>query len=443
MTFLPRIKRAPGGTFQVGRHEPAEATNEAAPIPSRRRKRRVRPLMVATHRWISIALGAVLLVVVLSGALLLLRPEIHKALNSELYNATPTDEPISQSQALASARTAFPDFAAADVILNRGVYEVQDVDYRQQVHVDPGTGRVLGIYRADGAEGAVFGFLENLHYCFFGCEEYPAHVAFLSAEVPFLSDPDFPLIGNEDITWGGLVLGLSALLLLTLAVTGIVLWWPGLRRIARSMRVRHRKGRYAVNYDLHKVVGMAAIPFLLMWAVTGASFEFKQVKDVWYWALPGDPPAETVFASTPEADRSVSMDQAVAIAERTLPGRGVVATSVPDMKVADSAYSIWLQDGVDPYAYGSYPGDAQVSVDRYSGKAAVTYGDPGTDPALSAVLMDEWGYPIHAGLPVNGWWRLLWLVLGLTPLLLAITGVTTWVMRRRMGRRRRRQTSPA
>jgi uncharacterized iron-regulated membrane protein len=402
------------------------------------------PATVWLHRWVSMAAGIVLLAVVLSGVALIWQPEIHAMLHRDLFAGTERAAPVSEQRAVAAARRAYPDFVPADVIRDRGVYQVQDADYESQVHVDPGTGRVLGMYDGSkGAEAAVFGFLENLHLCGLSCEEYPGYVPFLAAEVPLIGHASFPLIGNEDLTWGGLILGLSALVLLFIAITGIVVWWPGIRRMARGFTVRRRKGSYALNYDLHKVVGIVAIPFLVMWAVTGASYEFTQVADIWYWAMPGGaPPEEEEFASTPVKGESVTMDEAKAIAQRALPGRDVTSVSVPDRSDPASAYNVWMQDGIDPYEHGGYPGDALVSVDRYSGEAAVTYGDPPDGRRLSQVLMDDWNYPIHAGVPVNGWWRTFWLVFGLTPLLLAVTGVVTWLMRRRRGRRGR-GVSPA
>ena len=65
------------------------------------------------------------------------------------------------------------------------------------------------------------------------------------------------------------------------------MWWPGIKRLARGLRVRRRQGTYAFNYDLHNVVGLAAIPFLVMWGFTGAHFELKQVSELWYAVLPG------------------------------------------------------------------------------------------------------------------------------------------------------------
>jgi uncharacterized iron-regulated membrane protein len=417
----------------------APVTLASTPARKRRSRRRVRRTLSKIHRWASFATGIALLVVVLSGVALVYAPEIDKALAPELYRATPTDTPIPPERAVQIVREELPDFGPADVILNRGVYEVMDADYLKQAHVDPGTGRLLGVGTHDGG---VMGFLANLHMCALSCEGSPGYLPWLAAPVPWLGS-DVAVIGNDGLTWGGLILGAMGLVLLLLCVSGIVIWWPGLRDWARGWKVRRGKGRYATNYDLHKVVGMAAIPFLLMWAITGAGFEFRQVGQVWYALLPGSAPAETeeVFESTPVKGRTVSMAEARAIAAETLPGARMTSISVPDRSDPASAYHVWMADGIDPYAYGTWPGATEVTVDRYSGKAEVTYGEPGAP--LSRVLWENWNYPVHAGVPVNGWWRTIWLVVGLSPLLLAITGVATWVMRRRMrGRKRGGGTGP-
>ena len=47
---------------------------------------------------------------------------------------------------------------------------------------------------------------------------------------------------------------------------------------------------------------------------------------------------------------------------------------------------------------------------------------------------------MHSGYVVNGWWRIIWLVMGLAPLLLAITGVSTWLVRRKTRKARKKAT---
>jgi uncharacterized iron-regulated membrane protein len=53
--------------------------------------------------------------------------------------------------------------------------------------------------------------------------------------------------------------------------------------------------------------------------------------------------------------------------------------------------------------------------------------------------MQNWPGAVHMGTLVGWLPRTGWILFGLTPLLLAVTGTVTWVMRRRMGRRKKRR----
>jgi uncharacterized iron-regulated membrane protein len=158
----------------------------------------------------------------------------------------------------------------------------------------------------------------------------------------------------------------TAVMLLFLAATGLVVWWPGIRRLARGFRVRRGQGTYAFNHDLHNVIGLAAIPFLVMWGFTGAHFELKQVSDLWYAVLPGQGADEREIESKPLPGRAVSMDQAAAIARRTVPDGRLVSVSVLDRKKT-SAYLVWLSRGNDTYDHGVWPG---TSASRSTATAA-------------------------------------------------------------------------
>jgi uncharacterized iron-regulated membrane protein len=58
---------------------------------------------------------------------------------------------------------------------------------------------------------------------------------------------------------------------------------------------------------------------------------------------------------------------------------------------------------------------------------------------LAQELWQDYNFPAHSGMIVNGWWRIVWGVLGLVPLLLGITGLSTWLWTRGVRKRRRRR----
>lgn len=396
--------------------------------------RRFRPRLAIAkaHRWASFGLGIVLLLVAISGTVLLLEPEIEQVTHPSLYDTAAGPRRVGPREALATVRKELPDFnvTAASVIDNRGAWEVMDEE-EHVARVDNTSGELLGTITRGGG---VIGFVSNLHTCALGCEESPGYIPFLGK--PAQIDGFDLSLGNEG-TWGGLILAVSALLLLGLSLSGLVLWWPGRKRLPRGLKVRTRRGKYKLNYDLHKVAGFLALPFLLMWAVTGLLFEFPdQMNAVWYALTPGSAPVEAEFASEPKQGRSISEDEARAIAQDRVPGGSkLISITLPDRAVEESTYEYWFSHGIDPYRYSPWPGNYGVAVDRYTGRTHMWMPEQ-EDRTLTAAIWQDWSYPVHYGYPVGWIPRLAWVGFGLAPLLLAITGVTTWLVRRRLGRRR-------
>lgn len=414
---------------------PPPPEQKPQPQPARRRRLRPRLLIAKAHRWASFALGLILLAVVVSGTVLLLEPEIEQVTHPSLYDTDSGPREVGAREALAAVERELPAFnvTAASVISNRGAWEVMDEE-EHVARVDDTTGELLGTVTRGGG---VVGFLSNLHTCALGCEESPGYVPFLGK--PAQIDGFDLSLGNEG-TWGGFILGVSALLLTLLSLSGLVLWWPGRKRLPRSFRIRYTRGRYKLNYDLHKVVGFVAVPFLLMWAVTGLMFEFpEQVNSVWYALTPGEKPAEApefVSEKPGKNARTLTPDEALEIAQAEVPsGSKLISITVPDLAVPESTYEYWFSHGVDPYRYSTWPGNYGVAVDRYTG-ATHNWMPEQEDRTLTSAFWQDWTYPLHFGYPVGWIPRLVWVGFGLVPILLAVTGITTWWMRRRLGRRR-------
>ena len=404
----------------------AVATRPAPRARARRRRRPVRRTLIVTHRWLSLVLGLVLLVITTSGAVLVYRPEIHRWLNDQAYAASGGPATVSPGQAHDLVVAAYPDVVPDSVIAENGVLRVADAD--RSFTVDPATGAVLGEVMA---EPTWLAWTQNLHECFLTCPSLPGYAEILAAEVPGTG-----WLGHEGnpVTVGSLVLGVMGLVLLFLAVSGLWLWWPRPSRFTASLTVRRGKGRFARDTDLHKVIGMVALPLLLLWGLTGAGFEFEPVETVWTALTPGTPVTEPEVVSTEGEEPDIGVDTAAAAAGALVPAAEVVAVILPAADEPAATYTVWLADGVDPYGLTDFPGDLSVAVDRHTGAATVTSGGP--DEPLSQHLWQMWNYPVHAGFVVNGWWRLIWLVMGLTPIALAGTGVSTWLFRRRTRRRR-------
>ncbi|SDI87640.1 Uncharacterized iron-regulated membrane protein [Frankineae bacterium MT45] len=403
-------------------------------VPLRRRKP-VKRSIIFLHRWTSLLLGLLLLVITTSGAAVVYTPEWLKLTNSEIFQVSASAHPISVPQAVDIVNRAHPEFEAAGVNVYSGLYEITSAD--DDTHpgfygVDPGSGRITGYTNPNQGFMA---FMNQIHECFFTCDDYPGYLPFLEKPAPTLG-----MHWMKDVTWSGLILGTMGAFLLFLALSGIWLWWPGLKRWSHGFRVRWKKGRYARDYDLHQVIGMAAVPFLLIWGLTGAGFEFHWVGTAWYAVTGGHQPAEEdPFVSNEVKDPKtpdIGLAQAITSA-RTLAGDAkLVYASSPTADDATSTYNFYFSKGFDQYQHGAYPGEYGVAVDRHDA-SRVHASDYGHADTLSNQLWDNWNAPMfHFGQSVNGWWRIPWFLFGLTPILLAITGVSTWLAKRGVKRKR-------
>ncbi|HVX43563.1 MAG TPA: PepSY-associated TM helix domain-containing protein [Mycobacteriales bacterium] len=410
-------------------------TTDAVSTPetfARRRRVRRRPTrraLVLTHRWTSLVLGLLLVIETTSGVLVLFHTEYFRATHQSLYHHTASAHPVTAQQALETVNRQHPEFGAAWVSRDHGIYAVGDPSYTKVYGVDPGTGDVTGFANLVGGP---MGFLVNLHDCGLTCVGYSGYVGALSHPVPSLG------IGwLNDVSWGSAILGTLGALMILLAVTGIITWWPGIKRFSHGFRVRTRKGRFARDYDLHNLIGIVAVPFVLMWGVTGAAMEFPGVEKVWLAMTGGHAPDENRYVFTPHQAKgpAIGLNEATALAQKRYSGQ-VSYVALPQ-EGADY-YSVSILGSYAPYRYrGFWAGDVTVYVDSHD-PSHTGIVDPSKGQPAANTFYEKDFEASHFAWMVNGWWRLLWVPFGLAPLVLMVTGLSTWLVRRRNRKRRRR-----
>jgi uncharacterized iron-regulated membrane protein len=378
------------------------------------------------HRWGSLVLGVLLLIECTSGAVLLFEREINQALHPDLYRETTGAAPLTVGDALRLVTREHPELAVTSVLRSGGVWVAAGPqESGLAAYVDAGAGRVNGV--GPVSPWAVR-LLANLHECGLTCRGYPGYQPWLAASLPG--------VFGAGQTVGGWLVGLSGALLVALAVSGAVLWWPGARRLAGTLRVRWRRPGPSRHRDLHRTVGILSLPFLFMWGWTGAAFVFDWPAQAYFAVLPGHAPADP-RPTTPGAGPPVPLEQAESIALRLHPGAEVTGLGLPTPGFP-TTYLLRLRSGPDPYAYSAFPGNHPVGVDRMGG-GVIDYAPetPGR-PLTERWWRDGTYNGVHFGTVVPGLPRLVWLVFGLSPLLLGVTGTVLWLTGRRGTRNRRR-----
>ena len=73
---------------------------------------------------------------------------------------------------------------------------------------------------------------------------------------------------------GRIVNGTAGVLFTLVALTGLVVWWPGIKTWRRSLGVRSTANWKRFNWDLHSAVGFWTFLFVVMWGRTGVIVSF-------------------------------------------------------------------------------------------------------------------------------------------------------------------------
>ena len=411
---------------------------DAIAQPKFKLKFKPRVWMQRLHLWASLTVGIILLVTTTSGSIALFHHEVDQALEPMYYKVTPGPA-VGFGQAWATIKKAHPNEPVHDVIRANETapyYASVGVDYDKKVYVDPGTGQINGV---KGEGGSFIGWFAKLHTSL-----YLDGVKF--AYPKWVPEWTQKWIGEN---LSQLVLKIVSLGLGLMVVTGAVLWWPGIKKLAYGFKLRRNKSTYIRQYDWHKILGFAALPFLGMWALTAMNFyqPFSPViKNVWLTtafaseqAAPEDLKSE---AKGKTVSDQISISKLQQIAQKELPiGATIINLGVPDLsakfkdkdveKEARAAtITVWGSKGLDPYKFSEYPGQYGVTVDQYSGRV-LDKNQSRIDTSIGANIYENWFYPIHAGITVPWWARTVWFAFGMIPAFLAVTGIRMYAIKRK------------
>ncbi len=74
--------------------------------------------------------------------------------------------------------------------------------------------------------------------------------------------------------YGAQVNGVGAAILMLLTLSGIALWWPGLRTWMRGLRVNFGRNWRRVNFELHNAIGFWTLALVFWWSFSGVYFGF-------------------------------------------------------------------------------------------------------------------------------------------------------------------------
>lgn len=209
----------------------------------------LRRALFQAHLWSGIALGLYILMISVTGSVLVYRNELERAATPAPILSTDPGPRLTDAELREAAGRLYPEYKvtrilrarnpdqAVDVWLNRGIEEKKRL-------FDPRSGKDLG-------------------------NTVPTGIWLISN----LSDLHDDLFAGPT---GRRVNGAGAIALLAVAITGLVIWWPGTKTWRRSLIVPARLSWKRVIWHLHSLIGFWTFGFTLVFGLSGVYLAFPE-----------------------------------------------------------------------------------------------------------------------------------------------------------------------
>lgn len=351
---------------------------------------------LALHRYIGLTAGVMFVLLGLSGTLITYQQELDAWLHPGLLSATSRGERAPAGQLQYSAQAALPgDATLRWARLPHDTATAVSWFYRDaggadwEVLLDPHTGQILGHRRSDTHVLAwIYRFHANL------------------------------LAGLA----GNVALGVAAVVLLVLLGVGLRLWWPRHGRWRQALTIKRGVGTARLYFDLHRASGAYAAVLLLTCIFTGVYMALPPVMEATV-SLFSPVSAPATLKASGAAGR-ITLDEAIAIAQRHLPG------TQPKVLVLPSDQGAWYEINLyrtDDRMWRK-TGEWTAFVDAATGEL-LRMDRPGQGTGGDRFI--AWMFPLHNGEAFGEPGRAIVALLGIVPLMLGATGLLIWRGRRR------------
>lgn len=376
-----------------------------------RRREVARRVFLQLHRTIGLFVGAVFVLVGLSGAVLAFREDIDELLNASIMRVdTPAQASYrSPDEILGAAFAAMPaDGKAERLTMPRHpgsaaaiTYMVETDDLETDVYqlfVDPYTAKVKG---------------QRLYQH----RDRP----FSQPLIPFLMTFHWTLLLGVNNAY---VLGSLAILVFFSILVGLYLWFPLNGDWRLGLKIKWGASAERLAYDVHRSVGIYCAAILLVMLFTGVAMIFKPAtQSVTTLFSPVRPKVDFGKSKPLPGQSPIGVGAAVAAADKIFPdGRlhWILLPSAPS-----GVYVVGKQSDDEPNRTKT---SRNVGVDQYSGEVLQVQDRNGFTAGEKFL---EWLFPLHSGEAFGAVGRSIVLFIGLTPLALYVTGFLRWRQKRR------------
>lgn len=195
------------------------------------------------HLWSGIGIGLYVLLISVTGSVLVYRNELYRAATRDPIIVTERGAPLTDEQLKGTVKRAYPGYSI--VIISRAKNPAQAVS----ISLEGRSGRKNRLFNP--YTGADLG------------DSVPLGIWLVSKLLELHDD----LLAGPT---GRSVNGAGAILIVVLAFTGIVVWWPGIKTWRRSLIFHRNAGWQSTVWNMHSVIGFWSFASILVFAISGA-----------------------------------------------------------------------------------------------------------------------------------------------------------------------------
>ncbi len=202
----------------------------------------LRKAIFQIHLWSGIGLGLYVLLISVTGSILVYRNELYRVATADPIVVTASGPQLTDDQLKAAAIRAYPGYRVVRI--------------SRALNPDQAVGIILS--RGGGEKNRLFNPYTGADVG----ETVPLGIWMVSELLSLHDD----LLGG---TTGREVNGLGSILVAVLAFTGMVVWWPGIRKWRKSLTVPRGAGWQRTIWGLHSMIGFWGLGIILLFAASG------------------------------------------------------------------------------------------------------------------------------------------------------------------------------
>jgi uncharacterized iron-regulated membrane protein len=203
----------------------------------------VRRALFQIHLWVGIGVGLYVLAISISGSAIVFRRQLARRYSRKTVVITVPSNPRISAEQL--KQIAQRDYSRYDV---DGIYESTRPDRADEIVLGLGAKRISRMF--DPYTGADLGDPETTTF----------------RALLWLVDLHDNLLGGQT---GRVINGIGAFFFTILFLTGVVIWWPGIKHWRRALAIKWDARFARLNWDVHSAIGFWCSLFVLVWGVSG------------------------------------------------------------------------------------------------------------------------------------------------------------------------------